>query len=117
MNSLIIVSIFLGLSVLLNLGVAWYCIRLLKELFTISDTLEDLFNDVNIFSKHLVKVYELETFYGDQTLKNLLAHARALIQEFDQYQILFSMREPTEEDTEEKEGGDLNDNSSETQKA
>ena len=101
MTWFMIVCITLALSVALNLFVIWYCIRLLRELIQVSDTLEELFSDVSNFSKHLEGVYELETFYGDQTLENLLSHARALIKEFDRYEVLFSLREPPEPEEED----------------
>ena len=87
------ISLALGLSAALNIFAAWYCIRLLRELIQVSDTLEELFMDVSNFSKHLEGVYEMEMFYGDQTLENLLSHARTLTQEFDKYEVLFSLRE------------------------
>ena len=33
---------------------------------------------VDSFKEHLKKVYGLETFYGDQTLKSLLEHTKQL---------------------------------------
>ena len=50
-----------------------------------------LFVDIDSFSRHIEGVYELETFYGDQTLENLLSHSRALIGEFEEYETLFTL--------------------------
>ena len=100
MTATLIVNIVLAISVTLNLFFVWYCIKLLKELLSVSGSLEDLFSEISLFSQHLEKVYELETFYGDTTLDNLLSHARALVKEFERYEVLFSLREepPTEEE-------------------
>ena len=51
----------------------------------------------------------MEMFYGDQTLENLLSHARALVKEFDKYEVLFSLREAPIQEEE-----DFDDNSKET---
>ena len=93
-------NIFFALSVALNVFVVWYCVRLLRELLDISGSLEGLFSEISLFSRHLENVYELETFYGDETLENLLSHARALVGEFERYEVLFSLREapPLEEE-------------------
>ena len=100
------IYIILSISVALNIFGIWYCVRLLRELLEVSATLEDLFVDVAAFSQHLEKVYELEMFYGDQTLENLLSHARTLTKEFEQYEVLFSLREAPEPEEE-----DFDDNS------
>ena len=101
MTWFIIVCITLALSIIINGFVIWYCIKLLRELLDVSGSLEDLFIDVKSFSQHLNGVYELEMFYGDQTLENLLSHARALTKEFDQYEVLFSLREPPNQEEED----------------
>jgi len=93
-----VVSAAFVVSALINIFLVWYCVKVLRELFSVSGTLEDLFVDVEAFKKHLEGVYELEMFYGDQTLENLLSHARALSKEFDRYEILFSLKEPLEDD-------------------
>jgi hypothetical protein len=93
-----VVSAAFVVSALINIFLVWYCVKVLRELFSVSGTLEDLFVDVEAFKKHLQGVYELEMFYGDQTLENLLSHARALSKEFDRYEILFSLKEPLEDD-------------------
>ena len=92
-----IVCIALLLSAIANVFLVWYCAKLVRELLGVSSTLEELFVDIESFSKHLQGVYELEMFYGDQTLENLLSHARVLTKEFDKYELLFSLREPMEE--------------------
>ena len=101
MTWFVIICIALAISVALNLFAIWYCARLLRELVQVSDSLEGLFVDVSNFSKHLEGVYELDTFYGDQTLENLLSHARVLTKEFDRYEVLFSLREPPEPEEED----------------
>lgn len=97
------VCMILALSFITNIFLIWYSIRLLRELLDVSGTLEDLFMDIERFAKHLQSVYELEMFYGDQTLENLLSHARALTKEFDQYGVLFSLKESPERESPEEE--------------
>ena len=91
MSSPNVLVFFLLLSLSVNLFLMWYCFRLIKELLDISSSLKNLFMDIKTFSNHLGSVYELETFYGDQTLNNLLSHAKALTGEFTRYESLFDI--------------------------
>ena len=52
-----IVCIILAFSIVLNVFVIWYCVRLLRELIQVSDTIEDLFIDVSSFSRDTLKVF------------------------------------------------------------
>ncbi len=81
----------LALSVAFNILLIWYSIRSVRMLANVVDTLENLFVDIDSFSRHIEGVYELETFYGDQTLENLLSHSRALVKEFEEYETLFTL--------------------------
>ena len=45
-------------------------------------------------SDHLKTVYELERFYGDPTLTNLLEHADAVREEIEEYEQILLLSEP-----------------------
>lgn len=85
-------------SVVLNIFLVWYSIRLIRELTEVSTSIQQLFIDVDIFYAHLKRVYELEMFYGDQTLSNLLAHTRELRQRLNEYKVMFALLEDEEEE-------------------
>ena len=59
------------------------------------------------FRNHLNKVYELELFYGDETLKALLRHAKQMAELFDEYEsiLLLTDDDEEEEEMEETDGG------------
>ena len=88
------------LSVSLNILFIWYLRRILKDLLFVSETIGDLFEDIDNFSSHLENVHSLETFYGDETLQNLIRHSRDLLDEFDQYKNILDLT--SEEETEEE---------------
>jgi len=91
MNYIHVLLIAFPISFLLNIFVIWYIVRLMRELLEITSSLEELYLEIQSFSKHIEKVYNLEMFYGDETLQNLLLHARALTEEFTRYDYLFSL--------------------------
>ena len=99
------VEIFLAVSVFLNLFLVWYTRSTLKNLLYLSDNLGLSYEMVLGFSLHLKKVYELERFYGDPTLTNLLEHANALRDELEKFEDVFLLSEPPNLDEEEDDDG------------
>jgi hypothetical protein len=65
----IILSAVLFVSIILNIGIFTYARAVLSKLLFVSEELGDLQIMTNSFAEHLASVYELETFYGDETLK------------------------------------------------
>ena len=101
-----VVSAAFVVSALINIFLVWYCVKVLRELFSVSGTLEDLFVDVEAFKKHLQGVYELEMFYGDQTLSHLLNHAVSFNEQLETFEYIYSLTEQpqlVEDKEEEKE--------------
>ena len=70
------VIVGLAVSVAVNGLLIWYARRAYSNAMYIADRLEDIILDVETFGNHLEQVYEMETFYGDETLAALLTHAR-----------------------------------------
>lgn len=54
----------------------------------------------NAFAKHLKAVYELDSFYGDQTLSALLQHAVSFNEQLETFDFIYSLTET--EQTEEE---------------
>ena len=78
-----------------------------RDLANISDNLGDLVQIIDNYRTHLKKVYELDSFYGDETLKFLLEHTnavRGLLEE--QYGDVTSITDPIEYEIEEEEDGE-----------
>jgi hypothetical protein len=72
------IEIFLGISVVISGLLIWYIIQLVKRFLNISEELEGLFISLEEYSDHVDIVYNLERFYGDATLENLLRHSKRL---------------------------------------
>tara|TARA_R100000315_G_C5192006_1_gene112054 strand:- start:422 stop:823 length:402 start_codon:yes stop_codon:yes gene_type:complete len=98
-------SFFLYLSVLLNIGLVWYVFQLTSYVKEFQDDLVDMFTSIVKLENHMAQVYELETFYGDETLHDLLDHmstAADLINEYNE-KYNFSLDDEEEEFFEEEE--------------
>tara|TARA_B100000287_G_C20656316_1_gene788686 strand:- start:1093 stop:1437 length:345 start_codon:yes stop_codon:yes gene_type:complete len=96
------------LSMLFNVGVFVYARSAIVRLLSVSEELGDLNQMVNSFARHLKAVYELDTFYGDQTLSHLLQHAVSFNEQLETFEYIYSLTEdenlePTDEETDEEE--------------
>ena len=100
-----IIEILFALSVVLNVFLVWYARNTLKNLLYLSDNLGLLYEIVLDFSLHLKEVYELERFYGDPTLTNLLEHSNILRGELEKYEEIFLLSEPPQLEEQEDDDG------------
>ena len=89
----IILSAILTLSVLLSVGMLAYARAAIVRIVSVSEELADLQQMVNSFAHHLKTVYELDSFYGDETLRGLLEHAISFNEQMDTFEYIISLTE------------------------
>ena len=78
--------LFLALSVVLNIVLVWYVVQLLKRFLSFQEEL-DIFSDtLEEYKEHIEIINNLERFYGDETLGNLLRHSKALVEQCQSFQ-------------------------------
>jgi hypothetical protein len=93
----IILGACLGVSVLINVVLIRLASWQSKDLTVVSDNIGDLVEIIESYRKHLKGVYELDSFYGDETLKGLMEHTNALRSILDQqYGNVTSITDPIE---------------------
>tara|TARA_R110002020_G_scaffold241737_2_gene454987 strand:- start:781 stop:1191 length:411 start_codon:yes stop_codon:yes gene_type:complete len=95
-----ILSMFLLFSVATNFFFVWYLSRLTKTLMFFSENLNDLLDILTDFAAHVRSVYGLETFYGDETLLNLMQHGESVVEQMEKFEeiIYLAENEETKED-------------------
>ena len=74
----------------------WFAWKSLRQIATYDEELTELIQIIKNFSVHLQSVHDMEMFYGDETLRHLMRHARDIVETFEVYDLLLS-------DTEEKD--------------
>lgn len=95
MNSLQIgLVIGLVLSVSLNGLFFWYLRRTTGRLLFISENLNDLITLIGVYRKHIKSVYEMEMFYGEPVLENLIKHTSSLYDVLEDYEDVVYLTEP-----------------------
>ena len=97
-------DIIAATSALLNIFFIWYVRNLLSQLYFVSNNLSGLVDETISFRDHLSSVYELETFYGDETLAGLLAHVGQYSETLSDFEEIYTLLD--EEDLEEDDGDD-----------
>ena len=95
--------IFLAFSVLTNIFLAWYCRNLMISLYDTAENIQILVEEILSFDKHLNDVHELEVFYGDETLGNLMRHSKGLTETLEDFVEIYTLfdQEAEEQLTEE----------------
>tara|TARA_E500000331_G_C17082717_1_gene637643 strand:+ start:375 stop:701 length:327 start_codon:yes stop_codon:yes gene_type:complete len=91
-------------SLALNFLLIYYIKLSINKFSGISFGILNLKQSIEDFSAHLKYVYELEMYYGDETLKGLIDHAKTLRESFDQeYEEFYDLFEIQYDETEEPE--------------
>lgn len=110
-------TVFLVLFLILSLSVngllGWYIVRLLRMYLPMSADFENLFDKLDEYHFHIDRVSEMESFYGDEIILNLLRHSRSITDEVDIFKRAYSLfdSEPLElEEGEELDGEQEEDN-------
>tara|TARA_R110000824_G_scaffold45728_2_gene132061 strand:+ start:8423 stop:8782 length:360 start_codon:yes stop_codon:yes gene_type:complete len=111
MNRLeLILSAVMTLSLLLNIGLFIYARAAIVRLLAVSEELSDLQRMVDSFARHLKTVYELDSFYGDETLHGLLEHAISFNEQMDTFDYIISLTEEAQEENTEEPTDDNQNN-------
>ena len=97
MNSLdLALGFTLSVSLLANGLFFWYIRKTTGRLLYISENINDLISLIGVYREHLKAIYEMEMFYGDETLKNLIDHTRSLYGVLEDYEDVVYLTEPLE---------------------
>ena len=101
-----ILGAILLVSMVFNVGIIVYTRAAIARLLSVSEELGDLQAMVDSFSGHLGSVYELEMFYGDPTLQNLLNHAVSFNEQLETFEYIYNLTEEEDDDNKYEETDD-----------
>ena len=97
-NLEITLSIILAFSLVSNVAIGVYARAAIVRLLSVAEELIDLRDMSNSLAEHLRTVYELEMFYGDETLGSLMAHARSYTEQLETFEYIYGLIEEEDED-------------------
>ena len=79
--------------VVLNIGLLWASKNIFQTTSEMNNDIESLFSKMEKFTEHTEAIYEMEMYYGDDTLNGLMQHSRELLDEFENYKIRYILEE------------------------
>jgi hypothetical protein len=91
--------LFLILSIILNGFFVWYIFNILKLNSLIFENVRLIKERIVFFNNHVSKIYAMETYYGDETIKSMVEHSKELISNMDEF--LDTMETGADEKTDE----------------
>ena len=97
-----VMTLVLIVSLIANVGFLIFTRSILTRLLFVSEELGDLQDMIGNFSQHITNVYNLDMFYGDPTLGNLMEHAMSFNKQLETFEIIYSLttNEETNKETE-----------------
>ena len=101
--------IALSASIIINILVFWYMRRVIPRLVFMSRNLEDLTLLIINYRNHLKSIYQMEMYYGDETLKFLISHTNSLLDVLEDYEDIGLIIMPEESESEEENIGEQQD--------
>lgn len=107
------VLILLLISIILNVILIWYSFTATKQLFFVSENVVELHERLEEFDGHIKFIYELEMFYGDETIKNLIRHSKDLLKFMKQYRGIEEITQDQNTDMQEQDENQTEDSESE----
>lgn len=90
-------------SILLNIAVFAYARSAISRLLYVAEELGDLKLMIDSFSGHVSGLYEMEMYYGDQTLQSLIDHAQSFNEQLETFEFIYSLSEVDNIDVTEEE--------------
>ena len=104
-----VVPFLLYLSIVINLVLVWFSIKCVKNANNIEDDLDEIMDKTDSFVDHLENIYELEMFYGDETLQGMIDHSKQLVNEYIELQAKYFDVDVVEEQVEQEGQDDRTD--------
>ena len=94
--------IVLVFSILLNVFLVWYARNASKRLTIVASNIDDIMSALGNFENHLETIYEMETFYGDETLHSVLLHAKGIAEFLSEFEDIYELSDELPDEAEEE---------------
>ena len=99
------VYIILIFSLVINAVLIWYARRLITDLYDLSQQVEEVVIDLQVYGKHIEGIYGLQAYHGDETLMVLVEHTKEIAARMSSFSTMFSDTETQDETDDDEEAG------------
>lgn len=83
---LVAIAVF---SVLFNIFLVWYLVRMLRKFLFISENLSDLFLVTKAFQVFVVNLYSMESYHGEPMIQEMVHRIKQVSDEIDVFRDTF----------------------------
>ena len=93
----------LTISLVLNLFLLWYLVKLLRKFVFISQNIADLFLTVKSFSVFVRTLYSMDNYHGEPLIQELIFKLKDVLEEMEYFREIFeyTIDEELEDELEE----------------
>ena len=99
---LIYLIVALALSVLVNVFLFWYARSASRRLTIVASNIDEIMGAIENFESHIEALYEMETFYGDETLHSVLQHAKGITEFLSEFEDIYKLSDELPDEAEEE---------------
>ena len=92
----------LAFSVSVNAFLFWFSRKSSTRLTIVASNIDEILLALENFESHLETIYEMETFYGDETLHSVLMHAKGITEFLSEFEDIYELSDELPEEAEEK---------------
>ena len=98
----------LAVSILVNVLIIWYSLRLLRKFMYISETIGDLYLTTKAFQIFVKGMYSMDRFHGEPMVQELIMRLREVSEEIELFRSVFehSLDQELEEELNAREAED-----------
>ena len=92
--------VVLGFSLIANLLLGWYGVRLLKKFYFISENISDLYLTIKAFQVFVKTVYSMDSYHGEPIIQELVLRIKEVNEEVESFRDVFqyTLEEEIEEE-------------------
>ena len=99
----LLIVVLLVLSLSLNILLIWFLRGLTSRLVLVSENMSDLVDHLVRYGSNLKSVYDMELYYGDETIKGLVEHTQMILEVLSDFDEIYALTDDDEEGEEEAE--------------
>ena len=89
MTYTITITLLALISIIINIFLIFYIRYILEKMLFLTEDIKEFIISIKDFSNHINGVYELEMFYGDETLKSLMNHLELVVKKVKNFRELY----------------------------
>ena len=92
----------LALSLIANVFLFWFARSSSRKLMIVSSNIDEIMGALENFEDHLETIYEMETYYGDETLHSILVHAKGITEFLSEFEDIYELSDDLPNEREEE---------------